>query len=296
MTRETILYADNNAAFLQVRKEFLLRAGYKVLPTTSYAEAEKYLRNRKDLALAILDMRLEEDDDETDRSGIHLAKNSDKNIPKIILTGFPTWQAAREALASDLDGIAPAVEIIDKKEDPEKLLRAVDWILNRSELRQNIVGAFDVPSMVAVPDRINSLGIEEAGRRLHESFSETSRQWTEGRMQEQSRAALFHKVGLAGGTIALLFIFAGLVLLFTGLLEKSAIPLLVGAVTQPISIFFFLREDAAYRRIKTYNSKLDEINKIENLLLICDSLVDKQESEKLKSRVVEQLLDHWLQS
>lgn len=296
MTGETILFADNNATFLQVRKEFLLRAGYNVLQATSYAEAEKFLRDRKDLALAILDMRLEEDDDETDRSGIYLAKNSDKNIPKIILTGFPTWQAAREALARDLDGIAPAVEIIDKKEDPEKLLRAVDWILNRSELRKNIVGAFDVPSMVAVPDRINSLGIEEAGRRLHESFSETSRQWTDSRIQDQFRAARFHKVGLAAGIIAILFIFTGLVLLFTGLLENSAIPLLVGAVTQPISIFFFLREDAAHKRVQTYNSKLDEINKVENLLLICDSLVDKKESEKLKRRVVEHLLDYWLQS
>jgi CheY-like chemotaxis protein len=294
MTGETILFADNNSEFLGVRKEFLLRAGYKVLEAGSVTEAERFLRTRKDLDLAILDMRLQDDDDLEDRSGIALAQKTENRIPKIILTGFPTWQAAREALATDLNGIAPAVEIIDKREDPQMLLRAVDWILHRSELRKNIVGAFEVPSMVAIPDRISSLGLDETGRRLRSSFSETANQWIKSRDEEQAHAAMFHRVGLVAGILALLFVFAGLVSLFFGILTSASLPLLVAAVTQPISIFFFMREDSAYKRIQAHNARLDEINKVESLLLICDSLADKKECEKLKRKVVEHLLDHWL--
>jgi CheY-like chemotaxis protein len=294
MTGEKILFADNQAAFLNVRKEFLLRAGYRVLVARTVQEAKTLLETQKDLALAILDMRLEDDMDENDRSGIDLARNSGPGIPKIILTGFPTWQATREALSSDLDSLAPAVELIDKKEDPQKLLRVVDWILHRSDLRRNIVGAFEVPHMVAIPDRINSLGIEESSRRLHESFFETAGQWTRSRDQEQERAFRFHKVGLSAGILALGFVFTGLVLFFSGILSDSSLPLLVSAVTQPVSIFFFMREDASYKRIQTYSTKLDEIHKVESLLLICDSLADKTEAEKLKGRLVEHLLNHWL--
>lgn len=296
MANETILFVDNDVQFLEVRKEFLLRVGYQVVKAFSYDEAERILQTRNDLALAIIDMRLEDDNDEDDRSGIQLASRADPRIPKIILTGFPTWETVREALAIGINGVAPAVELIDKKEDPQALLRAVEWILHRSELRNHIIGAFEVSSLVALPARINSLGIDEAGRRLHKSFSETSAQWKKNRADDQKRATSFHKVGLITGILAIFFVFTSLVLFFLGKITSSTLPLVVSALTEPISIFFFMREDTIYKRIHDSNGKLDEINKAENLLLVCESLSDKKESEKLKRKVIEKLLDHWLDS
>jgi predicted nucleotide-binding protein len=46
-------------------------------------------------------------------------------VPKIIITGFPTVKAAREALGSRVNGLPPAVDFIDKSDGPQNLIEAV---------------------------------------------------------------------------------------------------------------------------------------------------------------------------
>jgi DNA-binding response OmpR family regulator len=85
-----ILFVDNDPDFLETRSEFLERAGYKAVKATSVAEAERYLREIW-TPVAILDIRLEEDDDEKDLSGVTLAKSDlCRSITKVILTNYPS--------------------------------------------------------------------------------------------------------------------------------------------------------------------------------------------------------------
>jgi len=120
-----VLFADNDAFFLTTRAEFLEKAGYQVWQAPSLAEAKRLLQEGH-IHLAILDIRLENDDDEKDVSGLTLAKDpAYRSIPKIILTGFPSYEHVREALGPVLDGLPPALDFVSKAEGPERLIDAV---------------------------------------------------------------------------------------------------------------------------------------------------------------------------
>jgi DNA-binding response OmpR family regulator len=124
---KNILFADNDPDFLNTRAEFLENAGYRVLKAYTLEQARQLLAEAR-VHLAILDIRMEDDDDERDTSGLTLAKDpAYRPVPKIILTGFPTHQAVREALGPALDGLPPAVYFLSKQEGPEAMIQAVEW-------------------------------------------------------------------------------------------------------------------------------------------------------------------------
>jgi len=131
MSKGTILFADNSADFLDTRSEFLDKAGYRVLKAYTLEEAQQRLAGDY-VHLAILDIRMVDDDDEKDTSGLTLAKDpAHRAVPKIILTNFPSYQAVREALGPTLDGLPPAVDFLDKREGPKAMIEAVEQALDR---------------------------------------------------------------------------------------------------------------------------------------------------------------------
>ncbi len=124
MSRGRILFADNDEAFRTTRAHFL--TAYDVLHASSVKEAEQLLQDQW-VHLAILDIRLQDDDEEQDTSGLSLAKHDTyRPIPKIMLTGYPTYQHVREALGPLLDGLPAAVDFIAKQDGPEVLLQAIE--------------------------------------------------------------------------------------------------------------------------------------------------------------------------
>jgi CheY-like chemotaxis protein len=124
MAKSKVLFADNDADFLQTRAEFLEQEGYRVIAARDPTEARRLLEGGG-IDLAILDIRLLDDDDEKDTSGLTLAKTVAPSIPKIILTNFPSVDAVRDALKPQLHGLPPATDFVGKTEGPEKLLSAV---------------------------------------------------------------------------------------------------------------------------------------------------------------------------
>jgi CheY-like chemotaxis protein len=128
MPRATILFADNDADFLNARAEFLEKAGYQVLRAYTLEQARQQLSEAR-VHVAILDVRMEEDDDPRDISGLVLAKDpAYRVIPKIILTGRAhEYEIVREALRALPEGSPPAVDFVAKQEGPEVLIRAIGW-------------------------------------------------------------------------------------------------------------------------------------------------------------------------
>lgn len=119
-----ILVADNNPKALKYTAQFLQGQGYDVMVANSREEAEHALNNNH-LHLAILDMRLNNDEDEKDRSGIYLAQVCNRLLPKIINTKFPSYQATIDALQIDKHSLPPAVAFVNKIDGLETLLEAV---------------------------------------------------------------------------------------------------------------------------------------------------------------------------
>jgi DNA-binding response OmpR family regulator len=133
--QETILFMDNNPRFLDVQSRLLEQLGYKVLRALTVAEAEEKLANER-IHLAIFDIRMEDEDDGQDISGLLLAQNkSFQPVPKIILTAHTgsrdTYKYARDVLGPTENGLPPAVNFIGKDEGPHALLEAVERAIQR---------------------------------------------------------------------------------------------------------------------------------------------------------------------
>lgn len=110
-----ILLADNDPIFLRTCQARLVDAGFGVHLASNPEEAIRKLKTER-VHLAILDLRMERDDDEKDKSGRAVAKQTSRHIPKIILTKFPAYQDVVEVLKQDLQGYQAAVEFLDKRE------------------------------------------------------------------------------------------------------------------------------------------------------------------------------------
>jgi DNA-binding response OmpR family regulator len=125
MTVQSILFADNEPDFLNTRAEHLESAGYRVLKAYTLEQARRLL-SESHVHVAILDIRMVNDDDERDVSGLSLAQDPTYQlIPKIILTSFPDTEKVRESLRIQPDGHPAAVDFLSKTEGPESMIQAV---------------------------------------------------------------------------------------------------------------------------------------------------------------------------
>lgn len=129
-----ILLADNDLDFLATRAEYLEAAGFFVYKASTYDQTIQFLQEAdlKRIYLAILDIRLIDDDDEKDESGLKIAREQVRTLPKIILTNFPTRDSVREALKLGDDGFSAALDFIDKNEGPEVMIHAVKEALGKA--------------------------------------------------------------------------------------------------------------------------------------------------------------------
>lgn len=139
VTRKRVLLADNKTDFLETLAELLDSAGYDVFKASTLSGAQQILKERW-VHLAILDLRLVNDEDDKDRSGLALAEETTSAIPKIILTAFPTHQDVRTALKPSIHGPPAAVDFVDKHEGIEELIAAVDSIFaDRVRINWNLI-------------------------------------------------------------------------------------------------------------------------------------------------------------
>lgn len=129
MNKFRVLVADNDSDALEILTEFLEDAGYDVVMAKDPLEAEQIMAHER-LHLAILDLRLREDSDQNDRSGLRLAKLVARALPKIIFTRFPVHEDVREALKPDSYHLPPAVDFVDKRHGYQSLAESIEEVLN----------------------------------------------------------------------------------------------------------------------------------------------------------------------
>jgi DNA-binding response OmpR family regulator len=122
---KVILFADNERTFVDVHARLLERAGYKVLPALTLEDAERKLEEER-VHLALIDIRMIDDNDPQDISGRLLAeKDKYRPLPKIMLTGFSSYEHVRTVMSADRNGWPAAVEFLDKDEGADAVLEAV---------------------------------------------------------------------------------------------------------------------------------------------------------------------------
>jgi DNA-binding response OmpR family regulator len=127
-----ILFADNDPKFMQSPARLLKAQGWDVTTVTSLSEARSKMETDW-FHIAILDLRLVNDDDDHDISGVLLAKEKRfEPIPKVIYTTYVNG-AQREAQA-----LAEPLPLVSKQDPRAKLIEAVRTELNRTRTNWNL--------------------------------------------------------------------------------------------------------------------------------------------------------------
>lgn len=122
-----ILIADNDQGYRSSISQMLSSNGYYVQSASTAEEANRLIRT-KNIDLALIEIRLRDQDDEKDLSGLEVARNATEfSIPSIILTAFPTAELARVALRARGDSPI-ARDMITKMQGPEAVLDAIKKI------------------------------------------------------------------------------------------------------------------------------------------------------------------------
>ena len=148
--QKNILLADNNLDTLHLTQTFLESKGYIVFRASSPSEALQLAFNQE-IDLILLDVRLNDDGDERDISGINLAKALNGKIatPIIIVTNFESVDVVRESLRRAHGGPAPAVDFVTKQEGFDVLLEAIEnaILIDTSRLFIALYSAFSTTEL-----------------------------------------------------------------------------------------------------------------------------------------------------
>jgi CheY-like chemotaxis protein len=259
-----VLLADNKAESLQVWSTSLRDAGYEVKSAASPQEARRLLQDTA-VDLAVLDVRLHDDDDPNDSSGIQLASDrAFRHIPKIMLTGIVvSYGAMQDALGFNKpDELPPAVTFVNKAEGPEKLLQVIDAALERWP-------------------------------KLRISTSKVSEQTKIDYELARHQAELNYRVALAVSIIGFLVIFAGICLAWSGRITIGIVSTTTGLLTEALSYLFFRRVDLANNRVDIYHRELLESYWLELLIGTCQQLpAEKRISGTEKA--IHSAIDRWI--
>ncbi|GEM_PF-6396247 len=91
-----ILIVDNNEAYCKTLREYLEENSYHIIEARNAEEAlEKVVQEKP--ALITVDVRLVDDDDPHDHSGLRLIQRLPEEIPVIVLTAYEDAQVIRTA-------------------------------------------------------------------------------------------------------------------------------------------------------------------------------------------------------
>lgn len=271
MKREKILFADNNVEFLRTRTQLLKEGGYDVVAVGSLEDARDQLE-QPDFDLAILDLRLERDNDEEDVSGLRLAQEMAPLLPKIILSKYPSVRAVREALRIGPDGIPPAVDFVSKGEGMEALRPAIR----------------------------RAMGSSLAWLR---SVRDTDEDLRRDYREAQGQARLMFILSMVFIIIGTLFLFLSLAVVinlmsqnqpnFTWMTPSAGLLSAIGGVIgQTAGVLFFRRVDAANNRIKHYHDERLAGQRFEILLNASEDLGNHSDACRLQ--VVQAAIASWI--
>jgi CheY-like chemotaxis protein len=264
MRRTTVLVAENNDEYREFLREFLEEHGFRVVVANEPEGAREVLNEGK-VDLAVLDLRLLDDSDQFDISGLEVAKDAGRRIPKIILTHIeePAPGLVRDAMRLSEAGLPPAVNFLQKNEGPDRLV---------TELRRSL--------------RYESL-FEEKSSDLAKGI--------EGDYREARRQAhLYFRFSLVVSFAGIALILFGATLLIAEQTAFGSLGVIAGVITEAISILFFRRADLANGRMDRYHRELLEIRTLENLLAACEESLDQGErSFATKERILQAAAARW---
>jgi ActR/RegA family two-component response regulator len=125
--KKRLLLAENSPEFLRSLGSLLELKDYEVVHAVTLEDAMEQLQSDP-IDLALVDLRLTDDTDQFDVSGLAVAREAaKKGVPCVILTAFPSVETTRMALRS-LGEEPPVADYLPKASGPQAILDVIALI------------------------------------------------------------------------------------------------------------------------------------------------------------------------
>ena len=116
-----------------MQKEAFVSEGFNVLTADGPSEAERVLNlNSGNVDAVVLDIRLEDDEDDKDVSGLGLIVKTAPEVGKVITTRFPDDMTTGKTFESRIGTQYPFVRYVDKTEGIPAIIAAVKKVVGFS--------------------------------------------------------------------------------------------------------------------------------------------------------------------
>lgn len=260
----TLLLADNDLDYLETASEYFEKLQFNVRKASNPAEAKVELE-KGGIDVAILDIRLVNNKDKNDFSGVRIARTVAIEVPKILLTEWPTYEAAATSLGSSFDGLPRPVACVTKKAGLPALLTAV-----RNTLE------FDLMYRVSSDNLALKLDLDYKDARQQSLWN--------------------YRVGLGIAILGAIFIIVGAYLALQNKNFVSALIVLAGVISEMTTVLFFKRIDSSNERMDRYHLEMMETRRLEILLAACNELPAGGMREQRKDLAITTATTFWLGS
>lgn len=143
--RKRILFVENVPEKIGALTRSLQARGYEVEVITDY-EVAKHKLNCQWVPLAVVDIRLVDDQNPQDFTGLKLVtEETDRSIRKLILTAWPTWEATRQALVGYSGELPPAIDFLNKLDRIDDLVNKIEAAYSSLGINWDLEVDFDSP-------------------------------------------------------------------------------------------------------------------------------------------------------
>jgi len=265
MTR--ILVADNEEDSMKTLVE-ILKGQYPFLVYATNPHDAQTILNADAVDVAILDLRLTNDLNDHDISGLTVAKSTNPAIPKILVTKFENEPAMRKALGANVDGLPSAIAFLYWGELADQLLPKVALALeiNKSRFRRSqdqiserLTDDYDHAKMVAhihiwlsfLLSIIFVVPVAYGVLQLHTATSKTD------------------------GALAMVFI-------------------LIGSLGAEITNYIVAKKlEFLYERVDRFHTELLQASKLDQMLALCDEIDETSERRHFKASILDAVLERW---
>jgi DNA-binding NarL/FixJ family response regulator len=266
-TKVRVLVIEDDKLYANTLKQGLESYNFDVTLEHHYGRARELLvgRTHYPYSVILIDVRLVNNADPGDRSGIKLAQEIGTKVPVLMLSKHDTIEYVKEALAARPDGRRAAFDYVLKDEGYHAIAAAIYQVTQ-------ITGTVTAK-------------VFELDERLRASYLAVS---------SQSAKTFFDSRIIAWSGITIIIV--SLALFFGGILDSAqgAIGAVSGVVLQAIIMLFFSRQDKADTRMDRYHQELAAMSRLELLIATSDKVSDQTSRYAIQEYILKQAAQHWL--
>jgi CheY-like chemotaxis protein len=258
-----ILIADNAPYWLKQMSIVVQNYGFSVVSAHNPNEALTIL-GRHEADIAVLDLRLEDDTDDHDVTGLNVAEQTDRMIPKIIVSDYANISDAAEKLRIDIQGFPGIVDFVKKDRIETSLIPSIERAM---KIRQTWL----------------AMAQSTVSNHLYQDY------------KDARRDARFHYLVsmLLSVGFAFPLVFGAFKLHGNG--SWSVLFAVMGILIAEVTNYLFGRKlEFLNQRVERFHAELLQTNRFEQLLEASYNIKDERSREAFKIELFNSAANQWL--